>query len=299
MPQETLVLCLSSAEQADLVKRVRAADLELRTVDHAHFSARGEGVIATLYRSGKLVVQGEGATLFVARYLERGPDAPARAPAGAPRGLAAERLGKTLIGGDESGKGDYYGPLVVAAVRIEPGDAEQLVAGGVMDSKQVSDSAALRIAAALRQRFPIALRVLDPPEYTRRQAKLGNVALLLSELYREVVGEIAVPGCAVLIDQFSNSKERLVSAFRGLDVQLFQEHRAERAAAVAAASLVARAEFLLRLRELSEEVGVALPKGAGPPVIKAGHELLRLHGPKIFERVAKVHFKTTSKLLPR
>ena len=300
MPQETLVLSLSSAEQADLVRRVRATELELRPADHAHFSARGEGVTATLYRSGKLVVQGEGAALFVARYLERGAEPrDGRRAAGGPPALAAERLGRTLVGGDESGKGDYFGPLVVAAVRLEPGDAERLVAGGVMDSKQVSDAGALRMAAALRGRFPIALRVLDPPEYTRRQAQHGNVALLLAEIYREIVEEIATPGCAVLIDQFSKSKERLERAFRGLDVQLFQEHRAERAAAVAAASLVARSEFLLRLRELSDEVGLALPKGAGPPVLKAGHELLRLHGPAILERVAKVHFKTTAQLLPR
>jgi len=299
MAQETLVLSLSSAEQAELARKVRATELELRPVEHAHFSVRGEGVTATLYRSGKLVVQGAGAALFVERYLARGAGEGRRAPAAARPALAAERLGRTLVGGDESGKGDYFGPLVVAAVRIEPGDAEKLVAGGVMDSKQVGDTTALRLAAALRTRFPVALRVLDPPEYSRRQAQHGNVALLLAEVYREVVAEIATPGCAVLIDQFSNSKDRLLRALRGLDIELFQEHKAERAAAVAAASLVARAEFLIRLRELSEEVGLALPKGAGPPVLKAGRELVQLHGPAILERVAKMHFKTTEKLIHR
>jgi len=297
MPQETLVLKLTAAEQAEVRRGVRAGDFELRPVEHAHFSARAPGLTATLYHSGKLVVQGTGAALFVERYVGRRAAAPAPSTAG-PRGLAAERLGCPLVGGDESGKGDYFGPLVVACVRIEPGDAEKLAQGGVMDSKMVGDAQALKLGAALRAHFPTALRVLDPPEYTRRQKEHGNVALLLAELYREAVAEIAQPGCAVLIDQFSKSKDRLERVFKGLDVQLFQEHKAERAPAVAAASLIARAEFLLRLRELSEEVGMALPKGAGPPVLKAGRELLRLHGPGILERVAKVHFKTTQQLVP-
>ena len=291
MTQRTLVLKLDAAEQDRLRREVRAADFELRHVDHAHFSARGQGVTATLYRSGKLVVQGAQAEGFLARYLGRAaPQAPA-AP-------APESLPGPLIGGDESGKGDYFGPLVVAALRLEAGDAERLRQGGVADSKRLTDDTARRLAPALRERFPTALRVLQPPEYTRRQAAHGNVALLLAELYREVVEELARPGDAVLIDQFSKDKGRLERVFRDLDVRLFQEHRAERAMAVAAASVVAREAFLNGLAELSDQVGVTLPKGAGPPVLRAGRELLRIHSPEILQRVAKVHFKTTSKLLP-
>jgi ribonuclease HIII len=295
MAHETVVLKLGRAEQEALAHAVRGADFELRSVDHARFSARGGGVTATLYTSGKLVVQGAGAALFVERFVGRAP-AP-RAAAAAPARSHGERLEEgALVGGDESGKGDYFGPLVVAAVRIDAGDAAKLRAGGVMDSKKVTDETALRVGAALRGHYPCALRVLDPPEYTRRQAQHGNVALLLAELYREVVEEVAEPGSAVLIDQFSKSSDRLKRVFRGLDVKLYQEHRAERAPAVAAASLVAREAFLVRLRELGEEVGLRLPKGAGPPVLAAARELIRMHGPEILDRVAKVHFKTTARL---
>jgi ribonuclease HIII len=303
MAHDTLVLKLDRAEQEKLARDVRAGAFELKPVEHARFSARGEGVTATLYSSGKLVVQGAGAALFVERFVGR-PGNGAGARPGA-RGLAAEqaadRAGGALIGGDESGKGDYFGPLVVAAVRIGPGDAAKLAAGGVMDSKKVADATALRLGAALRGHFPCALRVLDPPEYTRRQAAHGNVALLLAELYREVVEELVKPGqpgCTVLIDQFSKSADRLKRVFRGLDVTLYQEHEAERAPAVAAASLVARAAFLDGLRELGDEVGMRLPKGAGPPVLAAARELIALHGPGILDRVAKVHFKTTQRLRP-
>ena len=295
MTQETVVLKLEPDEQRELRRQVNEGGFEFRSVDHAHFSVRGDGVIATLYRSGKLVVQGSGAALFVERHLGRS-EGHVSSSVGADSPMAAELVSGPLIGGDESGKGDYFGPLVVAAVRLEEGDAEKLRRGGVMDSKKVADATAHRLGPALREKFPVAVRVLDPPEYTRRQAEHGNVALLLSEVYREVVEEIALPGCAVLIDQFSKNKSRLEKAFRGLDIKLFQEHRAERAMAVAAASLVAREVFLVRLRELSEEVGLDLPKGAGPPVLRAGRELLRVHSKDILDRVAKVHFKTTAKL---
>lgn len=290
MANETVVMKLDHAEQEQLRREVERAGFELRSMDHAHFSARGGGLTATLYRSGKLVVQGPGAQLFVERHLARSPDAPQRVE-------AAQQAGGPMIGGDESGKGDYFGPLVVAAVCLSEGADEKLRRGGVQDSKKVADKTVLRLGPALRESFPVAVRVLDPPEYTRRQAEHGNVALLLSELYREVVEEIAEPGCAVLIDQFSKNKSRLVNAFAGLDVRLFQEHHAERVMSVAAASIVAREAFLIRLRELSEEVGVDLPKGAGPPVLRAGHELLRVHSADVLDRVAKVHFKTTARLL--
>ncbi len=291
MAQTTVVVELDAKEQARLRREIDAGDFELKPVDHAHFSARADGVTATLYRSGKLVVQGAGAELFVARYLGRESES---------EGGSAEpaAAGETRIGGDESGKGDYFGPLVVCALRLEPGDAARLRRGGVADSKRVADSTVMRLGPALREGFRHALRVLDPPEYNRRHAEVKNVALILADLYREVVEELAEPGDDVLIDQFSKDKGRLEKAFRGLDVRLQQRHHAESSMAVAAASIVAREAFLAGLHALSEEFAVDLPKGAGPPVLAAGRRFLQIHPKARLEEVAKTHFKTTAKLRP-
>ena len=100
----------------------------------------------------------------------------------------------------------------------------------------------------------------------------------------------------MVIDQFSKDAGRLEKAMEGLDVTLAQMHRAERHASVAAASFLAREAFLTRLAELSDEVAVDLPKGAGPPVLDAGSRFLAIHGRERLGDVAKLHFRTTEKL---
>ena len=302
MAQQTFTDKLSLAVQQKLREHLNEGDFEFRSVDHAHFSARGEGVVVTLYKSGKLVVQGGSTEMFVDRYLGDGggklvtsSGTPKRtaSPGAVPISSGPE------IGGDESGKGDYFGPLCVAAIRLNPGDAEKLVAAGVTDSKKVSDSVILRQAPILRENYAHALRVLSPTEYNRRHTETGNVAILLSDLYRELVQELAVEKDHVIIDQFSKNESRLKNAMKGLGVKLTQMHRAEVHASVAAASFLAREAFLNGLKELGEEVAVDLPKGAGSPVLTAGRKYVEIHGEEELGRVAKVHFKTTLKVLAR
>ena len=321
MAQGTVVLKLGATEQAALERSIDAQDYERRRQPHARFWARGDGVVAVLYTSGKLVLQGSGIDLFLLRHLpERAaevagsehPAAPSEGAAGDARGSTAptshgEQLeAGALIGGDESGKGDYFGPLVVAMVRIGAGEAAELRTRGVMDSKKVTDASAHRLGGWIMGRFPHAVRVLDPPEYMARWSERKNVALVLSELYAEAARELldeghAEPGDAVLIDQFSKNEGRLGRAFDALDLRLHQEHRAERAPAVAAASLVARKVFLEGLVRLSDEAGLDLPKGAGTPALDAARELQRTWGDRALERfeaVAKVHFRTTDRFFP-
>ena len=104
MAHDTVVLKLDRAEQEKLSRDVRAGEFELKHVDHAQFSARGEGVTATLYASGKLVVQGAGAALFVERFVGRSPESSASPASPIPknpsaRGLAAEQAAEQAPAG--------------------------------------------------------------------------------------------------------------------------------------------------------------------------------------------------------
>ena len=305
MAQETLVYKLTAAQGQDLEGRLAAGDFEHRTVPHARFSVKGHGVVATLYESGKLVVQGAAPELFLARFTElsgQQSQAPKSPSSKRPSQVADEfDTACTWIGSDETGKGDYFGPLVVAAVRLDPEHARQLGEWGVADSKTLTDARAMQLAALLRERVPYAIRALDPPDYNRAYARVRGLNQLLAEQHASVIRELAQPGVSVLVDQFAH--ESVMRKALGKDtlagIDLHQAHRAERHPAVAAASVLARQEFLVRLHELSAAHDVTLAKGAGAPVDRAGVEFARRYGLEALEQVAKVHFKNTSKIEAR
>jgi ribonuclease HIII len=291
MPQETLVLQLDPEAQRRLEQRLSAQNYEPRSVEHARFSLRGEGVVATLYRSGKLVVQGSEVELFVRRYLDE--LAPGRG-AGTARGPIAVGA-RTLIGSDEAGKGDYFGPLVVAAVRADPDQRAELARSGVADSKTLSDERVRVLAPALEQRYPCALEVLDPPEYNREHPRHKSLNPLLAELHARCIRRLARAGDLVLVDKFAH-ESLVASRLEDLPIELRQETRAEREPVVAAASVIARAHFLDGLRRLSEECAVELHKGAGEPTDRSAREYVALHGREALGRVAKLHFRNTGKI---
>jgi ribonuclease HIII len=205
-----------------------------------------------------------------------------------------------MIGIDESGKGDYFGPLVVAAVYLPGERRAELVRMGARDSKEVSDAKAIELAASIRSSFPSEVVVVGPESYNRLYERMKNLNRLLAwgharaleNLLGRVECEVAVSdkfGDARLIEQALMEK--------GRKIRLVQRTHAEEETAVAAASLVARAEFLRRLGELSRRVGYSLPKGAGPKVDEAAERLVRAFGPEILAKVAKIHFKTTRKVI--
>jgi len=287
--QKTLVVQVSKVERERLVERLALGTFEHRGVPHAQLSVKGEGVVATLYDSGKLVVQGENPSLFAERFLGRLPD---DAPASDPQASEEDR---TTVGSDECGKGDYFGPLVVAAVRLEPGDSRKLRDSGVRDSKTMSDETALRLGGALRGTYAHAVARLDPAEYNATHRRPGDLNAMLADLHARAIRELVRPGIRVVIDQFASEKlmrDRLAD----LQITLQQHPRAEAVPAVAAASVIAREEFLLALRDLSERFGVDLHKGAGEPVDRAARRFVALHGRESLIHVAKLHFKNTQRV---
>jgi ribonuclease HIII len=294
--QSTLVLALRPAAGAALERRLAAGGFRLEPVPHGRFRARGEGVVATFYDSGKLVIQGHDPQGFAQRFLDGAPPPAGRPDAG--RGAGRPATGLTTIGSDESGKGDYFGPLVACAVRLEPQESAELTGGPVRDSKTMTDAECRRLGAALRGRFPHVLQRLDPPAYNARHAQAKNVNVLLAELHAMAIRALHRPGeCGVrvVIDQFERNG-RIARALADLGCAIEERPRAEDEPAVAAASVIAREQFLVALDELSEAWAVDLHPGAGAPTDRAARAFVRLHGPAALAQVAKVHFKTTAKV---
>lgn len=204
------------------------------------------------------------------------------------------------IGTDESGKGDFFGPLVVAGFFLPEGQEAVLQELGVRDSKKLSDGRVLEIARSLRQGYKSSVVAIGPERYNALYRNLRNLNRLLAWGHARVIENLlAEVNCAVAItDQFGDERfvrEALLK--KGKNINLIQKTKAEDDLAVAAASILARAHFLYKLKDLSEELGLELPKGASPLVEEAGLKLVRKYGPEILDRVAKTHFKTTEKIL--
>jgi ribonuclease HIII len=204
------------------------------------------------------------------------------------------------IGIDESGKGDYFGPLVIAAVFVDATTQGELALMQVRDSKKISDGRILEMAPDIKTICPHSVIAIGPHKYNELYARIRNLNRLLAWGHAKALENLLerVSCERAISDQFGD--ERLIlNALqeKGRKIVLEQRTKAESDMAVAAASILARAEFLLRLKRLSDEVGTTLPKGASPAVELAARMVIKKHGQERLDSVAKLHFKTTQAVL--
>lgn len=216
--------------------------------------------------------------------------------------MAADRSITSIerIGIDESGKGDYFGPLVIAAVYVDATTQGELKLMEVRDSKKISDGRILEMAPDIKTICPHSIIAIGPQKYNELYAKIKNLNRLLAWGHAKALENLLerVTCERAISDQFGD--ERLIlNALqdKGRKIVLEQRPKAESDLAVAAASILARAEFLLRLKRLSGEVGTTLPKGASSTVELAAKMIVKKHGRDRLGTVAKLHFKTTQAVL--
>jgi len=207
---------------------------------------------------------------------------------------------KGHIGTDESGKGDYFGPLVIAGFFLPEGQERVLRELGVKDSKKTSDRRVREIAEILRNGYKHSIVAVGPERYNALYGQMKNLNKILAWGHARVIENILeeVHCDRAITDQFGDEAYVLNALMKkGKSIELRQMPRAEEDLAVAAASILARAEFLRRLHFLSKDIGLELPKGSAPQAEEAGLELVRKAGPAVLDRVAKRHFKLTERIL--
>ena len=202
------------------------------------------------------------------------------------------------IGVDESGKGDFFGPLVVAACYVGPEHLAEL--DGVKDSKKLTDAQALRLSVAIARACPHSVLSIGPEKYNELYARFKNLNHLLAWGHARAIENVLEvhPADLVISDQFAAGGAVVKRALfeRGQKARFESRVRAEADLAVAAASILARAEFLRRLKALGAEFGMELPKGA-TNVIGPGKRLVAAKGKEALPQVAKMHFKTAGQVL--
>lgn len=291
----TVATTLSKKMIADLLEQ----GFELSQPEHTLFSAKKKGVSCTLYASGKLLVQGKAMREFIEFYLEPVILKQAtytHADAYTTSGIDTH----SRIGIDESGKGDFFGPLCIAGVFAEGDAVAKLKELGVRDSKQLDDKAILKIADKIQQHFAYHIVKINPAKYNELIVQFGNLNHLLAWGHATTIEQmVEKTNCTkVIVDQFAHEKVVLTALKRKkLDIELTQRHRAEEDLVVAAASILARQTFLLSLKKMENTYGQAFPKGASKHVINAGRLFMRSHTKDELEQVAKLHFKTLDSIL--
>lgn len=302
MPDPTsFTFKLTPDEQSTLIEILRAGNYKPVQVEHTRIAAATEDCRICLYKSAKCVIQGKNAADFVRFVME--PVVLQKAQLGYEKIVNPEAVAPHM-GIDESGKGDFFGPLVTAAAYIDPALADRMRDMGVKDSKAISsDAKALAMGRELRRllgnRFSVVR--IGPEAYNKLYTKMRSVNRILGWAHARTIENLleVVPDCPRAISDQFGPKEQLERSLlrKGRTIQLVQYPKAESDLAVAAASVLAREGFLRALKEMETQYALTLPKGASDAVRAAAVELAKKHGPQVLIKAAKCHFRTADAVL--
>jgi ribonuclease HIII len=274
----------------------------------AIFSAKIPGCTITAYKSGKVLFQGKNSEIESAKWGKQETKTPPKTKPSSSNGKYAppENIGElSIIGSDEVGTGDYFGPVIVAAVFVERERLQLLKNIGVKDSKSLSDKQICEIAPKIIETIPHSLLILHNEKYNKMQAKgmsQGKMkALMHNQAILNVMQKIAplVPE-GILIDQFAEPTTffKYLEGEKVIEGNIFFSTKAEGLhLSVAAASIIARFAFVKEFDKLSKKAGMTLPKGAGEQVDHAAAKLLLKLGEASLKSFAKLHFANTEKAI--
>jgi ribonuclease HIII len=294
--------CKLTDDQASaLDAALRARNWKSRTVPYARFAYESDKCNIVFYESGKLVVQGRGTQEFVEFLLE--PEILRQVKLGYETVLNPDLL-LPRFGVDESGKGDFFGPLAVAGVYVN----EQVIAAwkdlGVRDSKNISSDKKIHELAEAIRKTPgcvVDTVTIGNEAYNRLYAKMRSVNAMLAWGHARVIENLMgkryqmnpAPVRAIS-DQFAASKSLIEKALMsaGREIELVQRHKAEEDIAVAAASILARDEFVKGIAKLELQYQMKFPKGASAAVDAAAKQFVESRGAAELAKVSKTHFRT-------
>jgi ribonuclease HIII len=266
------------------------------------FAQKNKLSVAVYEKGPKVLVQGRDVEQFVQFELE-------------PKILGEAKLGYEEVhspemfephfGVDESGKGDFFGPLVISGVYVDRGIARKLLDAGVVDSKRITSDARIRALAEIIRKTTLGLIetvLIGPAKYNELYEKFNNLNRLLGWGHARVIENLLEkkPGCLrSLSDQFADARVINASLLKhGRNITIEQRPRAESDIAVAAASILAREAFINWLDRKGKELGMRLERGVSPGVKESARKLAETNGPEALRDVAKIHFRTAHDTAP-
>jgi ribonuclease HIII len=292
---------LSPAQAAKLELLLREEGYKFETRPYTLYFAQKDKLTIAVYEKGpKVVIQGRGTEDFVRFRLE--PDILGEAQLGYEEVLNPEMF-EPHFGIDESGKGDFFGPLVIAGVHVHLDLARQFKEIGITDSKRISSDKRIRdLAAAIRKSGAAqSVVTIGPDRYNALFQKIGNLNRLLAWGHARVIENLCAlrPECPrALSDKFADVRvlQRALME-KGRNIVIDQRTKAESDYAVAAASILAREKFIDWLHAAEKRLGVFLPRGVSASVKEAAKKIAESGGREALAAVAKMHFKTAAEVL--
>ena len=294
---------LTHEQVAKLRALLQQSGFEFSSKPYTIFFAQKNKLSVAVYEKGpKILVQGRGVEEFVQFELE-------------PKILKEARLGYEEVhspemfephfGVDESGKGDFFGPLVIAGVYTDRGIARKFREANVQDSKRISSDARIHALADAIRKITSGLFdvvTIGPEKYNTLYRKFGNLNALLGWGHARVIENLLAkkPDCPrALSDKFADVRVIENSLLQhGRAIKMEQRTKAESDPAVAAASILARDSFVNWLEKRSRDLGVRLGRGVSAEVKKTAEKIVAANGVEALEQVAKVHFRTAHEIAP-
>jgi ribonuclease HIII len=295
---------LSTDQAAKLRALLKDLGFEFAPRPYTLFFAQKNKLSVAVYEKGpKILLQGRGIEEFVQFELE--PKILEQAKLGYEEVHSPEMF-EPHFGIDESGKGDFFGPLVIAGVYVDREIARKFLDAGIQDSKRIGSDARIRALAKIIRTTPGAIGdtvAIGPERYNDLYEKFGNLNSLLGWGHARVIENLLAkkPDCPrALSDKFADAKviERALLQ-HGKAIRLEQRTKAESDLAVAAASIMAREAFIDWLERRGKAMGVKLGRGVSAQVKEAAKKLVEAEGPAALRKVAKVHFRTAHEIAPR
>jgi ribonuclease HIII len=266
------------------------------------FAQKNKLSVAVYEKGPKVLVQGRDVEEFVQFELE--PKILGQAKLGYEEVHSPEMF-EPHFGVDESGKGDFFGPLVISGVYADRGIGRKLLDAGVVDSKRIGSDTRIRALADTIRKSSLGLVetvLIGPAKYNELYGRFGNLNKLLGWGHARVIENLLAkkPACPrSLSDQFADAQVISASLLKhGRKIAIEQRPRAESDIAVAAASIVAREAFINWLERKSKELGIRLERGVSPSVKDTARKIVEMNGPDALREVAKVHFRTAHEIAP-
>ncbi len=282
------------------------------TPPYAVFQALEADTIITLYESGKAMFQGISADIDANIWVDMEKKLNNRTIDIYANKKEKDQYKEELnyyyslstIGSDEVGTGDYFGPIVVTASYVAKEKINLINDLGVKDSKKLTDEKILKIAPILIKEIPYVTFTLNNSDYNKYQEKGYNMNKIKAILHNKVLYNITHKEKnyyyqKIVVDQFVYPKkyfEHINEATEKVTNITFTTKAESKCASVAVASIISRYIFLMKMDELSKEIGFILPKGANDLVDDIGKKIVLKFGIEKLKEVAKLNFKNTEKI---